>query len=179
MILLLANELVVLGVPVANILALDQSSIITGYSIFRDGKLYKYGKFSFNNSDLGERLCDIRKKIIELINEYDVDEIIFEDIQLQTNVGQNVQTFKVLAEVYGLVEQLASELKIPHRAYLASSWKSQLGIKGKNRAEQKRNAQKYVIDTYGIKCTQDEADAICIGDCAVKRESLNGFISWT
>ena len=101
------------------------------------------------------------------------------DVPFSNNIQQNVHTFKTLAEVYGLIDQLASELKIPHRSYLASSWKSQLGIKGKNRAEQKRNAQKYVLDTYNIKCTQDEADAICIGDCAVRRESLNGFISWT
>ena len=179
MILLPLNVWADLGVLVSNILALDQSSKISGYSVFRDGKLLAYGKFSFDDVDLGERLCKIKGKVIELINDYEVDELIFEDIQLQNNVVQNVQTFKVLAEVYGLIDQLASELKIPHRSYLASSWKSQLGIKGKDRAEQKRNAQKYVMNTYGIKCTQDEADAICIGDCAVKRSSLNGFIAWT
>lgn len=173
------NALVDLEVPVSNILALDQASKTSGYSVFKDGKLHTYGKFTFEDADLGERLCKIKNKILELINEYDIDELIFEDIQLQNNVTQNVQTFKILAEVYGLIDQMASELKIPHRSYLASSWKSQLGIKGKDRAEQKRNAQKYVMSTYGVKCTQDEADAICIGDCAVKRESLNGFISWT
>lgn len=159
----------------ANILALDQASQTSGYSVFKNGKLFAFGKFTFDDADLGERLCKIKNKVVELINEYEIDELIFEDIQLQ----QNVQTFKVLAEVYGLIDQLASELKIPHRSYLASSWKSQLGIKGKDRAEQKRNAQKYVMNTYGKKCTQDEADAICIGDCAIKRESLNGFIDWT
>lgn len=173
------NVLVDLEVPVSNILALDQASKTSGFSVFKDGKLHTYGKFTFEDADLGERLCKIKNKILELINEYDIDELIFEDIQLQNNITQNVQTFKILAEVYGLIDQMASELKIPHRSYLASSWKSQLGIKGKDRAEQKRNAQKYVMNTYGVKCTQDEADAICIGDCAVKRESLNGFISWT
>ena len=168
-----------LEVQMANILALDQSSRCTGYSVYKDGKLHTYGKFTFEDADLGERLCKIKNKVLELITEYEIDELIFEDIQLQNNVAQNIQTFKVLAEVYGLIDQLASELKIPHRSYLASSWKSQLGIKGKDRAEQKRNAQRYVMNTYGVKCTQDEADAICIGDCAVKRESLNGFISWT
>ena len=173
------NVLAVLEVLVSNILALDQASKTSGFSVFKDGKLLTYGKFTFEDVDLGERLCKIKNKILELINEYDIDELIFEDIQLQNNITQNVQTFKVLAEVYGLIDQMAAELKIPHRSYLASSWKSQLGIKGKDRAEQKRNAQKYVMNTYGVKCTQDEADAICIGDCAVKRESLNGFISWT
>ncbi len=153
----------------ANLLALDQSSKTSGYSVFIDGKLTDFGKFTIEDTDLGIRLCKIKSKILELIAEYDIDEIIFEDIQLQMNVQQNVQTFKVLAEVYGLIEQLATELKIPHKSYLAASWKSQLNIKGKDRAEQKRNAQKYVLDTYNIKCTQDEADAICIGVCAIQR----------
>ena len=160
-------------------LALDQASRVTGWAVFDDGELYNYGKFSATQTDVGDRLHFIRKEVIGLIEKFDIDEVVFEDIQLQNNITQNVQTFKVLAEVYGLIDQMASELKIPHRSYLASSWKSQLGIKGKDRAEQKRNAQKYVMNTYGVKCTQDEADAICIGDCAVKRESLNGFISWT
>ena len=158
----------------SNILALDQASKTSGYSVFKDGKLLTFGKFTFEDADLGERLCKIKNKVLELINEYDIDELIFEDIQLQNNVTQNVQTFKILAEVYGLIDQLASELKIPHRSYLASSWKSQLGIKGKDRAEQKRNAQKYVMSTYGVKCTQDEADAICIGYACVSNKSILG-----
>lgn len=62
-----------------------------------------------------------------------------------------------------MVAELAEELGIPHSTLTASSWKSTLNIKGRARAEQKRNAQKYVSDTYGIHVTQDEADSICIG----------------
>lgn len=163
----------------ANILALDQASITSGYSVFKDGKLFAYGKFTFDDAELGERLCKIKNKVIELITTYDIDELIFEDIQLQENIGNNIQTFKILAEVYGLIDQIASELKIPHQSYLAKSWRKQLGFQERERAEQKREAQKYVLNVYNIKCSQDEADAICIGDCAVKRESLNGFIDWT
>lgn len=75
----------------------------------------------------------------------------------------NVQTFKTLAEVFGVLSELFTELKIKHTPVLASSWKSTLGIKGKNRSEQKRNAQEYIVNKYGIKPTQDECDAICIG----------------
>ena len=82
---------------------------------------------------------------------------------MQSNVVNNVQTFKVLAEVFGVISELLVEMKIPQSAVLASSWKSALGIKGRARAEQKQNAQKWVIDTYSVKPTQDECDAICIG----------------
>ena len=46
---------------------------------------------------------------------------------------------------------------------LASSWKSTLKVRGKNRPEQKRNAQAVIEKVFDIKPTQDECDAICIG----------------
>jgi hypothetical protein len=46
----------------------------------------------------------------------------------------------VLAEVFGVIYELVTEMKLKNSAVLASSWKSTLGIKGKDRSEQKRNA---------------------------------------
>ena len=148
-----------------NLLALDQSSRVTGWAVFQDGALLKYGKFNAEaaGSDMGDKLYYIREKVKKLIEDNDITEVIFEDIQLQANRGNNVQTFKVLAEVFGVISELLVEMKIPQTAVLASSWKSTLGIKGKDRTAQKQNAQKWVVDTYSVKPTQDECDAICIG----------------
>ena len=55
------------------------------------------------------------------------------------------------------------ELKMPRTAVLSTVWKSTLGIKGRDRTAQKKAAQEWVINTYGVKPTQDECDAICIG----------------
>lgn len=145
------------------ILALDQASRTTGWAVFDDNTLLEYGKFTVSEDDIGERLYSIKDHVQKLISKYKINEIVFEDIQLQNNVINNVQTFKVLAEVFGILEELFTELKIPHSAVLASSWKSTLGIKGKTRPEQKKNAQLYVEQTYKAKATQDESDAICIG----------------
>lgn len=141
------------------LLALDQSSRISGWAIFENGALVKYGKWDFNDDNVGVRLVKIRNACMQLIQEESIDEVVMEDIQLQ----ENVQLFKILAEVFGVIYELITELKLPVTAVLASSWKSTLGIKGKQRAEQKRNAQQYIINTYNIKPTQDECDAICIG----------------
>ncbi len=150
------------------ILALDQASKISGYAIFIDGKLETFGKFTFDNSDTDMRLVGIRNKIKELIEQYSVDEVVYEDIQQQNNVANNVQTFKVLAEVYGVVSELLAELRIPHTSVLSTVWKSSLSIKGRTRQEQKRSAQEYVIEKYKVKPTQDESDAICIGEHYIK-----------
>lgn len=69
----------------------------------------------------------------------------------------------MLAMVFGVIYELAIELQLPREAVLATVWKSKLGIKGEHRTDQKRNAQKFVIEQYGIKPSQDECDAICIG----------------
>ena len=87
---------------------------------------------------------------------------------MQGNVTNNVQTFKILAEVFGVLWETFEELGIKNSAVLSTVWKSALGIKGTQRAEQKRNAQQYVINTYGKKVTQDESDAICIGSHYIK-----------
>lgn len=148
---------------VSNLLALDQASVTTGWAFFKDGRLDGFGHFSFTDDNLGIRLTKIRDKVKRLCEEHNIDEIVYEDIQLQSNVGNNVQTFKVLAEVYGVLTQLFDSLAIPARSYISTSWKSRLGIKGRTRTEQKRAAQAYVLDHFQTKCTQDEADAVCIG----------------
>lgn len=152
----------------SKLLALDQASRITGYAIFEDGNLKAYGKITADQEDVGVRLVYIRNEVLKLIEKYHIDEVIMEDIQLQNNVGNNVQTFKVLAEVFGVLYELFTELKIPNSAVLASTWKSALSIKGRVRADQKKNAQIFIQNTYHIKPTQDECDAICIGYYKIK-----------
>ena len=145
------------------LLALDQSSRINGWAIFEDNKLISYGKFSLEDEEIEKRLIQLSKFICRVVKEKKIDEIALEDIQMQTSVGNNVKTFKVLAQVQGVVLFTAEMLGIPHTVVSAAAWKSTLGIKGKNRPEQKKNAQLYVEEHYHIKPTQDECDAICIG----------------
>lgn len=146
------------------ILALDQASKTSGYAVFIDNKLSSFGKFTYEDVDIDAKLVKIRNKVQELINTYHPTEILYEDIQLQESSG--VTTYKVLAEVIGVLSELFSELDIKHQLVHSQTWKSTLGIKGKNRTEQKRNAQKYVLEHFkdlDHKPTQDECDAICIG----------------
>lgn len=151
------------------ILALDQSSRVSGYALFEDGALLQSGTIQLTNNDIGTRLTQFRDTIDEFITVWDVDYVIYEDIQLQekikgetVNTG-NVATFKILAEVIGVLEELLTELGIKHEAVLATVWKSALSIKGKYREEQKKNAQAYVKKQYGLEVSEDESDAVCIG----------------
>lgn len=158
------------------LLALDQSSRISGYAIFIDNKLETYGKIELKSDDIGIRLNELRKKIVQLIMDYDIDEVAFEDIYMDGQKINNVATFKILAEVFGVCYELFTDMEIKNTPVLAGTWKSTLDIKGKTRPEQKRNAQKWVTTNYGITPTQDECDAICIGAHILK--SNNSVYNW-
>ena len=127
------------------------------------------------------RLHKIRNKVDSLICDNNIDKVVFEDIQLQGNVANNVQTFKTLAEVFGVIYELVTALNINHEAVLSSSWKSTLNIKGRTRPEQKKNAQNWVVDTYGVKPSQDASDAICIGAHALRHsgEIFTDSFDWS
>lgn len=159
------------------ILALDQASRVSGWAIFEDEELIKYGKIDANKyDDIGKRLHLIREEVQNLIEDEHIDKVYLEDIYMDGQRVNNVATFKVLAEVFGVLYELCIYMELPVDAILAGTWKSTLGIKGKTRPEQKRNAQKWVEETYGVKPTQDECDAICIGAHAVRQ--INSEINW-
>lgn len=157
------------------LLALDQASLVTGYAVFENQQLILNGKFELNDTDFGKRLFNFRKQITNLISQYKIDEVAFEDIYADKDKVNNIQTFKKLAEVYGVLEELLTELDISHTSYLAAEWKPTVGIKGGKRPEQKKLAQKYILDNYNKKVTQDEADAICIGIHHLKNKDKADF----
>lgn len=157
------------------ILALDQSSRITGWALFNEGQLIGYGKIDLSKeTDIGERLHILRTSIQKMIQDLKIDKVILEDIYMDGQKINNVQTFKILAEVFGVLFELCVDLKVPVEAVLAGTWKSTLNIKGKTRPEQKHAAQDWVLNNYNIKATQDEVDAICIGTHII-RQNINNW----
>ena len=142
------------------LLALDQASHTTGYAIYEDGKPVVISHFNAKGKDIAERLVSIRQTILKLIADNDIDTVAFEDIQLQNNVVQNVKTFKMLAEVFGVVQETLQEIGIDYYIVPPMVWKSTVGIAGKGRDR----------ENYGFKCTEDEADAACLGAHVLKTE---------
>lgn len=159
------------------LLALDQSSRVSGYAIFIDDKLETYGKIDLKQDDIGERLVSFKKQVSKLVADYDIDEVAFEDIYMDGQKINNIATFKVLAEVFGVCDELFTELEIKNTAVLAGTWKSTLGIKGKTRPEQKKNAQIYIKNKYNIDVIQDIVDAICIGEHIIQKN--NSTFNWS
>lgn len=173
----LGKELADLEVPLMDniIIALDQSTQISGYSIYKNNMLIDYGHLS-PSGDYLHRIVKLVKWLDAQINKYFGDKItvLIEEIQLQQTPDSkgllNVETFKKLAHCQGALLEYLVENKIPYSIVPSSTWKSKCGIKGRGRIEQKKNAQLYVEKEFGIKATQDEADAICIGKSYILKE---------
>ena len=159
------------------LLALDQASHTTGYSIFEDETPIKISHFNAKGTDFADRLVSIKQQVDALIKEHNIDTVAIEDIQLQQNKVQNVKTFKMLAEVLGVLEEYLQETNMKYYVIPPIQWKATLKIAGKGRTAEKAAAQKYVKDTYGLICTEDEADSVGIATHIIK--SINSIYDWS
>lgn len=138
------------------ILALDQAvSGATGYSVFNKEtqELITYGKYS------GGTLLGNKDKLVELLDEWKPEHVLLEDVQQQ----RNVQTFKVLSMLLGVLQITLEERGINYTVVHVMSWRSKNQIHAKNRAEAKKMAQTLIEELYGVKPTQDECEAVLIG----------------
>lgn len=148
------------------LLALDQASQVSGYAVFdEDGTLVAYGKITAEGEPI-DRIIELTKKVDKIIEEFGIEEVVLEDIYY----SGNVETFKVLSFTMAGLLFLLTEKEMPYSVLNATIWKSKCGVKGKDRPEQKRNAQKFVENEYGIKVIQDIADAICIGTGHIRKK---------
>lgn len=84
-----------------------------------------------------------------------------------------VVTFKKLAHVQGALIITCIEENIPYTIVPAATWRKTCNVKGRVRSDYKPAAQKHVLEKYGIQATEDEADAICIGEHGTKNLSYD------
>lgn len=165
------------------IIALDDATYNTGWAIFDDNKLIKYGVFSVNQSTEVERVEAIKQWLINMVYIWRPDYIIIEDIQLQREIGNvyetsdNINTYKVLAHLQGVLQNTLYELQVPFETVYSAVWRKACEIKGKYRADKKRNAQLQVKKWFDVDVTNDEADAICIGKYFLKKTTPK-IIRW-
>lgn len=165
------------------VLSLDDATYNTGWAIFDDSKLIKYGVFCVNQSTEVERINAVKQWLINMVAIWRPDVVIIEDIQLQSEHGsghdgmENVSTYKVLAHLQGVLQNILFELKIPFETVYPSVWRKACNIKGKYRADKKKSAQLEVKKWYGLDVTDDAADAICIGKYYHKKVTPN-IIVW-
>lgn len=158
------------GTDTQRILCLDAATSITGYSIYDNKVLVGYGTFRTNSSyEAIERINQVKNWLKAALKEWQPDFVGIENIQLQKYGAKatdvQVKTFQTLANLQGVLMDTIFEACIDSDLVRPSEWRSYCGINDGDvhRDAKKKQAQAKVKIWYDIDCTEDEADAICIG----------------
>lgn len=164
------------------VLALDQASRTTGFSIFDNGKLIKYGTFHTDLDDEIARCVRIKSWLLSMIENWRPDFIALEGIQLQeegTTVKMGVTVFQTLARLQGILMETCFNANIPYEVCPTNTWRHACGVKGKARSDKKRSMQLLVEQWYDVQVSDDEADAIGIGYYYSTKVNKNTtIVSW-
>ena len=144
----------------SRILALDQATHITGYSIFDGEELIKYGIYEATLSDEIARDNQIKIWLLNMINNWKPDYIAVEGIHYSEKMG--VTTLETLARLQGILMEAVFESKIPCYICHSAKWREFSKVKGKSRADKKKSAELIVKSIYDITKSNDVAEAILI-----------------
>ena len=164
------NKVPAKGTETYRILALDAATNVTGYAIYDDKVLVSFGTFKTNSSyEATERINQVKGWLRAALRAWAPDFVGIENIQLQkygtkaTDV--QVKTFQTLANLQGVILDTLFEAKLEHDLVRPSEWRSYCGINDgeQDRGTKKKQAQAKAKVWYNMDCTEDEADAICIG----------------
>lgn len=147
------------------IVAIDNATKNAGVSVFDDGQLVFYHLYQYEGDTLTRMVHNRNFLEDTVINTWQADMIVIEDIQYQNSI----MTFKTLAMLLGssLVSCAAKKVKV--ETVLSSVWRSNFMLHGKTRIEQKKQAIDKVKTMYNIDVTDDIAEAILLGKYAVDK----------
>ena len=143
------------------ILALDQATHISGFSVFSNKNLIDFGYFEATGNDDIERSISVKQWLISLLDQYQIDFVGLEGIQYQKEMG--VTTFETLARLQGILAAACVEEKIQYKIVSTNTWRNYCGVVGRTRTDRKRSMQRLVKQWFNIDVSDDIADAIGIG----------------
>jgi len=157
------------GKDAMKILAFDQATQKTGYALFEDKVMCEYGLINLSREkDYELRSPRMLIEIYHLIEQHKPDLVLLENVAMQRSAGSLIKVSCILGGALGYCYEHGYSVEV----LAPSTWRKALGFKQGHtvRGNLKEQAQKLVHDTFGLKVTEDEADAICIGLSAVIRD---------
>ena len=161
------------------VLSFDQSTRVSGWSLFENNKYVCSGIVDMSKSKLAttERSFEMAKKLWKILNKYKPDYLIIEDTQQQNNV----QTVITLARLQGMIIGYAEAHGIKVHILLSSAWRKVLGYSQGpkvKRAELKQQSIDYVKNKYNLDLQEDECESCCINEAAHKIYNFSDDDIW-
>lgn len=145
------------------ILAFDQSTTVTGWSLIEDGICVDYGLIDLRREKRFEvRFKQMCLSIFQAIDKFKPAIVAIED----TYNSNSPKVLKSLSQLQGAIIAYCNSNDISYSIILPTHWRSTLGFnqgKSLKRNDLKKQAVDFIKAKYGIISTSDEADAICIG----------------
>ena len=179
------NKIPPKGDDTRRILALDAATNVTGYALYDDKALVNYGIYKTSSSlPATERINQVKNWLKAVLKEWEPDFVGIENIQLQhygkqgSQLAMQVKTFQTLANLQGVLLDTIFEASVDSDLVYSKEWRSYCGIADgdQHRDAQKKAAQAKVKVWYDINCSDDEADAICIGKYFCSK--LKSKVTW-
>jgi len=156
------------------ILAIDQSTTCSAWSIFIGNKLEKYGSERCytpserkNGLPIDQRIYHMYKYLRNIIISEKPDFIVFEDTFLQK--VNSPETFAWLNRLVGCIMCLSIEHDISYKIWQANAWRKLIGMpcgRGVKREQEKEYSVEYANKHYNLELKRkddDLADALCMG----------------
>ena len=147
-------------------LSMDQSTRITGFSVFEDGMYVRSGVIDLHKiKDTDERSKQMAIEICKLIGDTQPDVTIIEEVQQQTNTSTVIK----LARIQGVAIGFCAAHGIDLHILTPSRWRSVLGYKQGpkvKREELKEQSLNFVKNNFKLELIEDEAEAVCINEAA-------------
>lgn len=148
------------------LLSLDLSTKSSGWAIFQDKILLKYGCITSSSTDLIKRIHIMETEIKKILEENKIDKIVVEEVRPEMGT-QNIKTHRALLWLQGYIAIMAHDnFKLEFEYLYPSEWRKVCGIKtgsGVRRDSLKPKDIAFVKEKYNIDVNDDIADAIGIG----------------
>ena len=156
------------------VLSFDQSTRVSGWAYFEDGKYVESGAVDMSKSKLetDKRSFEMAKEIWKVIKKYNPQEIIIENVQQQSSPS----TVIILARLAGMIIGYAEAHNVHVHILLPSQWRKALGYSQGakvKRQELKQQSIDYVKNKYGFDLPEDECEAIALNDAARQKFELD------
>ena len=141
------------------LIAFDQSTTASGYCVMElgTGDIVESGVIiPKKNDETINRITYTIKRCLNLVRTNEVAFVFIEGVQVQ----RNPRVYEVLAKLAGSLEVLLYESGYLVNVVKASEWRKKVGIKGRKRADVKKEAIEMVKELYGLDVSEDECEAI-------------------
>lgn len=148
------------------LVAFDASTHSTAYAVFEKEDYKESGLIKCKEPLADDRMKSMSVKIINLLRKLKPDIVYIED----TVVTRNAKTQRILTRLQGVIYGYCIINGCEFKTIRPTSWRKAVGINQgkKKRVELKKEAIEMVREKMEIEVNDDEAEAILIGQAAIK-----------